>query len=340
MFIDEEISALISEFEKPIEKWKNYQILVTGSTGHLGYYFTNFLIQADRKFNLNLKLTFTAKGLMHSSFTNFKSNFKYIQGDILEHGFVDSLGEFDCIIHLAGYAQPSIFIADPSSTIKINTEIVTSLLKKLNSSGSFLFISSSEVYTNSEAHHSNENINSYISSDHPRAPYILSKLVGESLCLAELDNTNKNIRVARLSMVYGPGIKKNDTRVISQFLHKALFNKKIVLLDQGKDQREYLYISDAVRALLNIMLFGKQSVYNIGAGHYGSITVADVAKIIADIAQVKVEVPEKNDVNLAARKNVGLDITRYESEFEVPVKIPFATGIRKTFEWAQNDWLH
>ena len=340
MFIEEEISTLISEFDKPINKWKNYRILVTGSAGHLGYYFSNFLLQIDRQFNLNLILTFTSKGLMHSSFTKFKSNFNYIQGDILENGFIDSFGEFDCIIHLAGYAQPSIFIADPSSTIKINTEIVASLLKKVDPSGSFLFLSSSEVYTNSEANLSNEDMYSCISSNHPRAPYILSKLIGESPCLNELNNTKKNIKIARLSMVYGPGVKKYDTRVISEFLYKAIIDKKIVLLDQGKVQREYLYISDAIRALLNVMLFGKQSVYNIGAGNYGSITVAEVAKIIADMAQVSLEIPENDNVNLAARDKVGLDITRYESEFGMPVKIPFNTGIQKTFEWARNDWLH
>ena len=339
MFINEEISVLVSEFEVLMKKWKNYRVLVTGCTGHLGYYFSHFLIQIDEQFNLNLKLTFTSKGLMHKSFTDLKSNFKYIQGDILENSFIDIFGEFDCIIHLAGYAQPSIFISDPSSTIKINTEIVTRLLKKVDPSGSFLFISSSEVYTNSQSNLNNENMGSCISSNHPRAPYILSKLIGETLCLNEVINSKKNIKIARLSMVYGPGIKKNDTRVISEILFKAIIDKKIVLRDQGKVQREYLYILDAVRALLNVLLSGKESIYNIGAGIYGSTTIVEVANLIADIAQVNLYIPENSDNVLGARNKVGLDITRYESEFGVPVKMPFNEGIRKTFEWAKNDWL-
>ena len=71
------------------------------------------------------------------------------------------------------------------------------MLKKVDPSGSFLFLSSSEVYTNSEANLSNEDMYSCISSNHPRAPYILSKLIGESLCLNELSNTKKNIKIAR-----------------------------------------------------------------------------------------------------------------------------------------------
>lgn len=133
------------------------------------------------------------------------------------------------------------FIADPISTIKINTEIVSCLLKKINPLGSFLFLSSSEVYANTQINLNQEDMNSCINSNHPRAAYILSKLMGESICFAESTNSNKNIKIARLSMVYGPGIKKNDKRVISQFLHQAVFNDKIELLDQGKAQRS-IYI--------------------------------------------------------------------------------------------------
>jgi dTDP-glucose 4,6-dehydratase/UDP-glucuronate decarboxylase len=338
MHINEEISTLIAEFEKPIKKWKNYKVLVTGSTGHLGYYFSNFLLQSNKYLDLNLDLTFTSKGLMDNSFVKYKSDYVYAQGNILDEDFIDDLGEFDCIIHLAGYAQPSIFIADPISTIKINTEIVSCLLKKINPLGSFLFLSSSEVYANTQISLNQEDMNTCINSNHPRAAYILSKLMGESICFAESTNSNKNIKIARLSMVYGPGIKKNDKRVISQFLHQAVFDDKIKLLDQGKAQREYLYILDAVRALLNILFFGKESIYNIGAGVSGSISIVEVAKTIANLADVHVELPN-NDINyLGARNQVGLDISRYESEFGCPLQTTFKIGISNTFNWVQDDW--
>jgi UDP-glucuronate decarboxylase len=338
MHINEEISTLIEEFEKPIKKWKNYKVLVTGSTGHLGYYFSNFLLQSNRNLDLNLDLTFTSKGFMDDSFAKYKSDYLYVQGNILDEGFIDDLGKFDCIIHLAGYAQPSIFIADPISTIKINTEIVSCLLKKINPLGSFLFLSSSEVYANTQISLNQEDMNSCINSNHPRAAYILSKLMGESICFTESTNSSKNIKIARLSMVYGPGIKKNDKRVISQFLHQAIFDDKIKLLDQGKAQREYLYILDAIRALLNILFFGKESIYNIGAGVSGSISIVEVAKTIANLADVHIELP-KNDINyLGARNQVGLDISRYESEFGFPLQTTFNEGISNTFNWVQDDW--
>lgn len=338
MYINEEISTLVAEFEKPLKKWRNHRVLVTGSTGHLGYYFSNFLLQSNKDLDLHLELTFTSKGFMDNSFTKYKSDYVYVQGNILDEGFIDNLGQFDCIIHLAGYAQPSIFMADPTSTIKINTEIVSCLLKKLNPLGSFLFLSSSEVYANTQKSLNQEDINSCINPNHPRAAYILSKLLGESICFTESTNSNKNIKIARLSMVYGPGIKKNDKRVISQFLYQAIFDDKIQLLDQGKAQREYLYILDAVRALLNIIFFGKEPIYNIGSGISGSISIIEVAKTIANLANVNIETPE-NDFNyLGARNQVGLDISRYESEFGFPLKTNFEAGISNTFNWIQSEW--
>jgi len=338
MDIDIEISNLIKEFEQPIKKWRNLKILVTGCSGHLGYYFSNFLLHSNKSLNLNLGLTFTSKGKMRTSFLNSNSEYIHFSGDITDHGFLNKFEHFDYIIHLAGYAQPSMFIADPLSTIKINTEIVIDLLKKLNPTGSFLFLSSSEVYTDSQSDLNNENMKSCITSNHSRAPYILSKLLGESICFSELASSKKNIKVARLSMVYGPGIKKSDKRVISQFLDQAINENKIKLLDQGKAQREYLYIVDSLRALLNILFFGKETLYNIGAGASNSISISQAAEIIAKIAGVSLEIPQSNLNQLGARYKVGLDISRYESEFGKLSIIPFEDGILKTFNWVKNDW--
>ena len=337
MDIDIEISSLIDEFEQPIKKWQNSKILVTGCSGHLGYYFSNFLLHSSKSLNLNLGLTFTSKGKMRTSLLNSNSEYNHFSGDITEHGFLNNFEHFDCIIHLAGYAQPSVFIADPLSTIKINTEIVIGLLKKLNPNGSFLFLSSSEVYTDSQSDLNNENTKSYVTSNHSRAPYILSKLLGESICLSESASSKKNIKIARLSMVYGPGIKKGDKRVISQFLDQAINENKIELLDQGKAQREYLYIIDSLRALLNILFFGKETLYNIGAGDSNSISISQAAEIIAKIAGVSLKIPESNLNQLGARNKVGLDISRYESEFGKLSIIPFKEGILKTWDWVKND---
>jgi hypothetical protein len=80
---------------------------------------------------------------------------------------------------------------------------------------------------------------------------------------------------ARIALAYGPGTKKHDTRVLNQFIEKALVQKRIELLDSGEATRTYCYIDDVVEMLWNIVLRGNQEVYNVG-GH--SVTsIADLA---------------------------------------------------------------
>jgi len=340
MIIEEDIFGVVKDLGHLVNQLKNHRVLVTGSTGHIGYYFSQFLLKSNKLLNLNLEITLASKGELQKSFEEYKNDFIHLKGDILEKDFFADLGEYDCVLHFAGYAQPSIFIADPISTIKMNTEIVSSLLKKVSLTGSFLFLSSSEIYENSISDLALENFNGCVHPNHPRAPYILSKLLGESICLNELDNTKKNIKIARLSMVYGPGIRKNDTRAISQFLYQGLINKKIILLDQGVAQREYLYISDAIRALVNVLLTGKDTVYNIGSGSAGSITIFEVAKKIANLCNVDLVVPKDDRNLLGARKIVELQVSKYESEFGLTLKINFESGIERTFNWVKSEWMN
>jgi dTDP-glucose 4,6-dehydratase/UDP-glucuronate decarboxylase len=338
MEVNLEISNLINEFQQPIKNWRGLKILVTGCSGHLGYYFSNFLLQSNDKLDLNLDLTFTSKSEMRPFFLGNNSNYKYLSGDITGHDLLNKFEAFDCILHLAGYAQPSVFIADPLSTIKINSEVVIHLLKKLNPTGSFLFLSSSEVYRDSQSDLNNESTNTSINTNHSRAPYILSKLMGESICFEELSKSRKNIKVARLSMVYGPGIKKGDQRAVSQFFDQAIKFNNIKLIDQGKAQREYLYIADTLRALLNMIFFGKQTLYNIGAGSSNSISILKIVEIIAKLTNSSIELSHNNVNHFGARDKVGLDVSRYESEFGKLMIVPFEEGIYRTFKWTKNEW--
>ena len=294
---------------------RNLKILITGCSGLLGNYLSILLISSNHRFNLNLDITCTSRGELPKSLMLYKNKFKYLKGDLTDLSIISQLEYYDCIFHLAGDAQPKLFISDPELTTKINTEVVLKLLSRCNPEGSFLFISSSEVYKNLESEQITEDMVGSVSPNHPRAAYVFSKLLGENFCLLELDKGKKNIKIIRLSMVYGPGVSIDDTRAISQFLYHAIFRDKIYLMDHGRAVREYLYISDAIRALLNALLLGKEQIYNVGSGISGSITIAKVAQELGKLSRKKVEFPKLDLDLLGASEYVHMDITRYENEF-------------------------
>ena len=183
---------------------------------------------------LNLKITALSREKLNNVFDSYSKDFISLLGDLTDLDFATSIQEQHIIFHLAGYAQTSKFISDPNSTIILNTNTVQLLIKKLSSVESLLFISSAEVYTNSHAPINTEQLSGSVNSNHSRAAYIYSKLIGESICNHESKQSTKNIKVARLSATYGPGIKEGDTRAVSEFLFNAIWKKKITLIDRGE----------------------------------------------------------------------------------------------------------
>lgn len=333
----EEIQNIVSELEAQLKIFKNSRILITGSSGHLGFYFLHTLLEANKLMELNLKITALSREKLNHAFDLYSKDFTSLLGDLTDLNFATKINEQDIIFHLAGYAQPLKFISDPNSTIILNTSIVQLLIKKLSPIGSLLFISSAEVYTNSNAPTHTEQVCGSVNSNHPRAAYIYSKLIGESICNHESKQSTRNIKVARLSATYGPGIKEGDTRAVSDFFFNAIRRKKITLIDRGEAIREYLYISDAVKALLKILTAGKHNIYNIGAGKEGQISIAEVAKSIAKIAKADLEIPTANNDILASTKDANLDISRYKAEFGNLYSVPFEAGINKTFHWLLSE---
>lgn len=234
----------------------------------------------------------------------------------------------DYIIHAAGYGQPAKFMADPLGTIEANT---TLLLQCVKPGARVLYLSTSELYSgSSRTLHTEDDIGTTKPS-HPRASYIEAKRCGEAICHAA-NAHGGNAVIARVSLVYGPGVRRDDTRVMSDFMASAARGEGIRLKDGGAARRTYCYLTDAVEMLLNILISGKHTVYNVGG--IGEISIYGLARKIADIAGVTAHAPRNMGEAVAgAPSHVGLDISRYQREFEKEQFVPLEQGLRETLEW-------
>ena len=259
-------------------------------------------------------------------------------------------GRHDFIIHAAGYAQPAKFLADPMATIAVNTTMLSGLLRLLAPGGRLLFLSTSEVYSgNPRGMHREEDIGATNPAS-PRACYIESKRCGEAICHASRAAGHTAV-IARVSSVYGPGVRPKDTRVMSNFIDAALRDGEIVLKDGGQARRVFLYVSDAVEMLLNILLHGEGAVYNVGgqavngAAHgynlNGESTVLSLAKKIGQIMGVEVRTPGYKGARVGsavagAPDHAALDMSRYCREFGKDAWVSLDDGLRRTIEWHRH----
>lgn len=265
---------------------------------------------------------------------------------------VPQIGSFDYVVHAAGYAQPVKFMADPMATIAVNTSMLAELLGRLKPEGRLLFLSTSEVYSgNQRGLHREEDIGA-TNPSHARGCYIESKRCGEAMCHAARAD-EKMALIARVSSVYGPGVRAKDTRVMSQFIDAALKQDEIILQDGGAARRVFCYVSDAVEMLLNILLHGEGAIYNVGGpamnermgsaiGNInGETTIIALARKIGEIVKVPVKVPVISKARSSytgsalagAPLHVGLDLGRYLREFGKDAWVPLDDGLRRTIEW-------
>jgi len=314
---------------KDFQKLANKTVFITGGNGLIGSNIVSYLQFLNKKENLNIKLVVHS----HSEPVNWlpkDTNITYFSSD-LNSNIPDC--KFDYLINTATYGQPKKFLQNKLQTIKLNTETYTKLLERAKENNAHvLHMSSSEVYGQvpENKHSVSEEYNGDVCTFAPRAVYGESKRLSETISKVFIDE-GLDIKLVRLAIGYGPGVKYEDTRFINEFIKKAVNLGEINMLDEGKVLRQLSFITDTIEMILNIMLSGKENIYNVGGVAIKSIR--EIAELIAANENVAIKLPEKADSVGGTPKSLILDISRYINEFGQPQFISYEDGLKKTAQW-------
>jgi nucleoside-diphosphate-sugar epimerase len=313
-----------------LSKMRDKRVLVTGASGLVGINLVSCIKKMKDEYNIELWCWFREQ--IDPCFSDVFTDCNIIRGDITDTQMFSNLPQFDFIIHSSGYAQPSKFLEDKIKTIQLNTTSTIFLLEKLNKDGTFLFISTSEIYSGLDHHNIQENEVGTTNTDHPRSCYIEGKRTGEAICHAYVQR-GYNIKIARLSSAYGAGAKKNDKRVLNTLIDRGLTEQSIKLMDDGSAIRTFCYISDVTEMLFTIMLFGKDVTYNIGG--ISELSIYELACKIGNILEKEVTVPQSSNSMAGNPKIVNVSIQRYMDEFGKSSRnfVDFDEGLNRTIEW-------
>jgi UDP-glucuronate decarboxylase len=307
---------------------KNKSVLITGASGLVGVYLISCLSQLKKSHNI--KIYAWVKNDINHLFSEIFEDCIIIKNDICDDkSFVD-LPNFDYIIHSAGYAQPTKFLENKIKTITLNTTSTINLFNKLNKTGKFLFVSTSELYSGYESENIKEHEIGTTNTNHPRACYIEGKRCGESICYSYKDE-GYDVKIVRLSLAYGPGTKLGDQRVMNSLIDKGLKNNTIELMDSGDSIRTYCYITNVIEMMWNVLLFGKEVLYNVGGD--SKITILELANLIGENLNKQVSVPTTQNGLVGNPKIVNISIEKYINEFNLPNFKSINDGIKTTINW-------
>ena len=274
-FLEKDINRVIENID--FSTLKNKKVLITGASGLVGFYLTQCVKKLQNELNIEIYLSY--KNDIPSYLKEYY-DFPYaeIKEDItsvkLEPKF------FDVIIHSSGYAQPMKFLSDSLTTIKINTHATINLLDSLKPEGKFLFVSTSELYSGNDTLNIDESQIGTTTPSHNRACYIESKRCGETICHS-YRTSGYDVKIARLSLAYGPFTKLGDLRVLNSIIDKGLNNNTIELMDDGSALRTYCYITDVIEMFWNILLHGKDVTYNVSG--FSNISIKGLAENVGQI---------------------------------------------------------
>ncbi len=315
-----------------LNKLRNKTVLVTGASGLIGSNLIAFISYLNKKNKLNIKIIAVIKSKIES--WHEQANFiKYYKLDLSKKNIKSNLS-FDFLIHCATYAQPKKFLQYPKETVLLNIKTLFDLLdlcKKNNAT--ILFLSSAEVYGEADQKHipTDETYFGSVNTLSDRAIYAESKRLAETICY--LYSRDITIKIARVLLTYGPGLKYDDQRVISEFIKRAQNEKVITMMDSGNAYRTFCFISDMVEMLLNVLLNGKNSVYNLCGKD--TINIHRLAKIISNISSAELINKKNNEFISGTPSKSIISNERYLAEFAKKSFVNLKDGLIITSKWFQ-----
>ena len=327
-FLKKDIDRVIEKID--FTGLQDKKVLITGASGLVGFYLTQCVKRIQNELNISIYLSYKnsipeyLKEYYDFPYTEIKEDITTIE---LNSKF------FDVIIHSSGYAQPMKFLNDSLTTIKINTNATINLLDALKPDGKFLFVSTSEVYNGNDSLNITEDQIGTTTPSHSRACYIESKRCGEAICHSYIAS-GYNVKIARLSLAYGPFTKLGDLRVLNSLIDKGLNNGVIELMDDGSAIRTYCYMTDVIEMFWNILLHGKDTTYNVSG--FSNSSIKELADSIGVKMNKQVIIPSLSNSLAGSPKIVNISSEKYINEFNKKEFISIDEGLGNVIEWMKH----
>lgn len=307
-------------------------ILVTGGAGFIGSNFVKYMLDKYPDYNItNLdKLTY-AGNLENLRDIESNPNYTFVKGDICDKNVVNDLAmNSDCIINFAAETHVDRSIQDASLFVETDVLGTYQLLETARKHEcSYVQISTDEVYGSIVD-------GSFMEGDplEPNSPYSASKAGAEMLVRAYNKTYGLNTLVTRSSNNFGP--YQYPEKLIPVIILNALQNKRIPVYGDGKNIRDWIYVTDNCRAIDIVLHKGKVGdVYNVGAGN--EYTNLEIVHMILDILDKTHDLIEFVEDRPGHDWRYSVDTNKIRELGWAP-EVNWKNGLRKTVSWYWDEY--
>jgi dTDP-glucose 4,6-dehydratase len=300
------------------------RVVVTGGAGFLGSHLCDLLLgRGDEVVCIDNLITGNLANIAHLRDT---PGFEFVDHDVSEYVEVD--GEVDAVLHFASPASPIDYLEMPIQTLKVGSLGTHNTLGLAKAKDATFFIAStSEVYGDPHEHPQRETYWGNVNPVGPRGVYDEAKRFAEAITMAYHRFHDLDTRIVRIFNTYGPRMRPNDGRVVSNFIVQALNGENLTIYGDGSQTRSFCYVDDEVRGLIALLDSNEHDPVNIG--NPSEFTVSELAEMVVDVVNSSSEV-EYHPLPVDDPTQRRPDITRAKELLGWEPVVELREGIERT----------
>jgi UDP-glucuronate decarboxylase len=321
-----------------MENGKSKHVLVAGGAGFLGSHLCDALLSEGAHVTV-----------IDSFLTGRRQNLRHLEReprfDLIECDIIKPLPtqlrakrmKIDEIFNLACAASPPHYQANPEHTMLTSVVGTHNLLTLAESTGARFFLAStSEIYGDPEVHPQKETYWGNVNPTGPRACYDEGKRAAETLTFDFARSERVDVRVARIFNTYGPRMRADDGRVVSNVICQALAGDDITIYGDGSQTRSFCYVSDLVEGFLRLMAYQGEFPGAVNLGNPVELTVGDLAKrVLAMTGSPSPVVRRPLPVDDPRRRRP--DITLAKQLLGWTPRMSLDAGLKATIAWFSDE---
>jgi CDP-glucose 4,6-dehydratase len=314
--------------------WRARSVLITGCTGFVGR-STAWRLLSEGARVVGLSRRAPDEGALGDASLPI-NQVQFVVGDIQDPALIERLvaeNQVDTVLHLA--AQTDVLAArdDPLATLEANTRGTWSVLEGIRRSGrqpAVVLASSDAVYGESAGRPSSEQTPPSATS-----PYEVSKMCAELAAIMYARTYDLPVCIGRLSNVYGAG-DLNFRRIVPGAIAAVLSGRRPALRNDGSAVRDFLFVRDAVEALLLLADSARRegvkgNVFNISSGR--PYSVLEVVELILQVTGRPDLRPEPGKPALGETSRRESSSSHILSELGWAARYSLEAGVRETVDW-------
>jgi dTDP-glucose 4,6-dehydratase len=329
------------------------RILITGGAGFLGNHLCEHLVRHGHDvICLDNFITGRPENIAHLL---GHERFSFLKYNVCDYLHVD--GPLDAVMHFASPASPQDYLEFPIATLKVGALGTHKALGLAKAKGArFLLASTSEVYGDPLINPQPESYWGNVNPISPRGVYDEAKRFAEAMTMAYHRYHGLDTRIVRIFNTFGPRMRPNDGRVVSNFIVQALQGKPLTVFGDGLQTRSFCYVDDLVRGIIGLLMIDSDKTVAqrtdrrgflsahaesntihdpVNIGNPRELTVMDIAQLVLKLTDSTSHI-ESNPLPVDDPKVRRPDVRRAKTLLDWEPAVTLEEGLEKTTAYFRN----